>query len=114
VRRDGREGRPHQSSPLGLKGQYHPAPVSTTLLPFRCCLRRVGPPPGLKAGLVRAVAILGDFAQIVHPTVGAFDLSSYNSVEEAIVSIITRQLQVVERYGARFWSAAGAQYPKSA
>jgi len=93
-------------------------------------------------GVMRAAAILGDVARVVHPAEGTFDLSGYNSVVDAIVSIITRhpmredelaralerwtpgqvqealqalalsgQAQVVERYGARFWSAAGAQYP---
>ncbi len=93
-------------------------------------------------GVMRTVAILGDVARVVHPAEGTFDLSGYNSVVDAIVSIITRhpmredelaralerwtpgqvqealealvasgQAQVVERYGARFWSAASAQYP---
>ena len=39
---------------------------------------------------MRAVAILGDVAQIVHPAEGDFDLSGYDTVVEAIVSIITR------------------------
>lgn len=94
-------------------------------------------------GLMRAVAILGDIAQVVHPTEGTFDLSGYNSVVDAIMSIITRhpmredeltralerwtsgqvesalqaliacgQAQIIERHGARFWSAAGARYPE--
>jgi wyosine [tRNA(Phe)-imidazoG37] synthetase (radical SAM superfamily) len=98
-------------------------------------------PPG-EEGLMRATAILGDIAHIVHPVEGAFDLSGYDSVVEAVVGIITRhpmrqeelertlagrvpgqvdqalaeleasgQAQVVERYGARFWSAALSHYP---
>ncbi len=100
--------------------------------------------PPDEAGLLRAVAILGDVAQVVHPVDGKFDLSGYNGVVDAIVSIIARhpmredelmralehwtpqdvtevlqtlaasgQAQVIERYGVRFWSAAGAHYPPS-
>lgn len=46
--------------------------------------------PPDEAGWMRAVAILGDVAQVVHPAQGDFDLSGHNTVEEAIVSIITR------------------------
>jgi len=98
--------------------------------------------PTDEAGLMRAVAILGDVAQIVHPAEGDFDLSGCDTVVEAIVSIITRhpmredelvralerwtpgqvqealealalsgKAQVVERYGARFWSASASHYP---
>ena len=98
--------------------------------------------PTDEAGLMRAVAILGDVAQIVHPAEGDFDLSGCDTVVEAIVSIITRhpmredelaralerwtpgqvqealealalsgKAQVVERYGARFWSASASRYP---
>jgi len=97
------------------------------------------------AGLMRATALLGSVAQVVHPAEGAFDLGDYDSVVEAIVGIITRhpmrqeeleqtlagcmpgqvvqaladleasgQAQVVERYGARFWSAALSHYPDEA
>lgn len=41
-------------------------------------------------GLMRASAILGDFAQVVHPAEGTFDLSGYDNPLDAIVSIITR------------------------
>ncbi len=97
------------------------------------------------AGLMRATALLGSVAQVVHPAEGDFDLGDYDSVVEAIVGIITRhpmrqeeleqtlagcmpgqvvqaladleasgQAQVVERYGARFWSAALSHYPDEA
>jgi len=46
--------------------------------------------PPDEAGLMRAAAILGDVARIVHPAEGAFDLSGCATVVEAIVSIITR------------------------
>jgi len=41
-------------------------------------------------GLLRASAILGETAQIVSPVHGQFDLSGYDDVVEAIISIITR------------------------
>jgi wyosine [tRNA(Phe)-imidazoG37] synthetase (radical SAM superfamily) len=41
-------------------------------------------------GLMRATAILGDIAHIVHPIEGTFDLSGYVSLVEAVVGIITR------------------------
>jgi wyosine [tRNA(Phe)-imidazoG37] synthetase (radical SAM superfamily) len=46
--------------------------------------------PPDEAGLMRAVAILGDAAQIMHPAEGAFDLSGCDTVVDAIVGIITR------------------------
>jgi wyosine [tRNA(Phe)-imidazoG37] synthetase (radical SAM superfamily) len=41
-------------------------------------------------GLIRASAILGEFARVVHPAEGTFDLSGYDNPLDAIVSIITR------------------------
>lgn len=41
-------------------------------------------------GLIRALAVLGNIAKVVHPATGSFDLSGYDSVVEAIVSVITR------------------------
>lgn len=98
--------------------------------------------PPDEEGLMRANAILGDIAEIVHPANGTFDLSGFDSVVDAIVGIITRhpmqqeqieqtltqwapeqveqslaeleasgQAQIVERYGARFWSASPSHYP---
>ncbi len=46
--------------------------------------------PPDEEGLMRASAILGDIAKVVHPAEGAFDLSSYDNVLDAIVGIITR------------------------
>ncbi len=46
-------------------------------------------PPDDEA-LLRARAILGDIARVVDPIEGTFDLSGYESVVDAIVSIITR------------------------
>jgi len=41
-------------------------------------------------GLMRATSILGDIAELVHPAEGAFDLSGYESIVDAVVAIITR------------------------
>ena len=41
-------------------------------------------------GLMRASAILGEFAWVVHPAEGTFDLSGYDNPLDAIISIITR------------------------
>jgi wyosine [tRNA(Phe)-imidazoG37] synthetase (radical SAM superfamily) len=46
--------------------------------------------PPDREGLMRATAILGDIAQVVHPVEGTFDLSGYSTVIEAVVGIITR------------------------
>ncbi len=46
--------------------------------------------PPDEEGLLRARAILGNVAEIVHPATGAFDLSDVTDLLEAIVSIITR------------------------
>jgi wyosine [tRNA(Phe)-imidazoG37] synthetase (radical SAM superfamily) len=101
--------------------------------------------PTNEEGLMRARAILGNIATVVHPAEGSFDLRGYDSVVDAIVAIITRhpmreeelertlnlwspdcvsdvladlnasgRAQVVERYGARFWSAAPSRYPDDA
>jgi wyosine [tRNA(Phe)-imidazoG37] synthetase (radical SAM superfamily) len=97
--------------------------------------------PPDEVALLRARAILGDVAWVVHPAEGEFDLSGHTDLLEAIVAVITRhpmrdaelrqalakwtpgqvdealvqlaasgQAQVVERYGARFWSAACSRY----
>ena len=101
--------------------------------------------PSDEEGLLRARAILGDIAHVVHPIEGSFDLSGYATAVDAIVAIITRhpmrqeelertlarwapghvaealaeleaggRAQVVERLGARFWSAAPSRYPDEA
>ncbi len=46
--------------------------------------------PSGEEGLLRARAILGKIAKVVHPIEGSFDISGYESVVEAIVGIITR------------------------
>ncbi len=98
-----------------------------------------------EGGLLRARAILGDIATVVHPVVGEFDLSGCDTAVDALIAIITRhpmrqeeleqtlarwrpdqvqealtelaasgQAQVIQRHGARFWSAAPAHYPDEA
>lgn len=41
-------------------------------------------------GLLRAQAILGDVAKLIHPASGAFDLSGADSFVDAVIGIITR------------------------
>jgi wyosine [tRNA(Phe)-imidazoG37] synthetase (radical SAM superfamily) len=101
--------------------------------------------PSNEENLMRAVAVFGDIAKVVHPVEGTFDLSGYSSLVDAIIGIITRhpmrqeelmrtlaqwapgevndalnllassgQAQIVERFGAKFWGAAGSRYPDEA
>lgn len=46
--------------------------------------------PPDEEGLMRAVAILGDAAEVMHPVEGIFDLGDFGNVVEAVVGIITR------------------------
>jgi len=46
--------------------------------------------PPDEEGLLRACAILGDIARVLHPASGSFDLSGSESLLEAVISIITR------------------------
>lgn len=46
--------------------------------------------PPDEEGLLRARAILGEVAEIVHPALGSFDLSGEEDLLEAILGIITR------------------------
>jgi wyosine [tRNA(Phe)-imidazoG37] synthetase (radical SAM superfamily) len=46
--------------------------------------------PPDEEGLLRAQAILGEVAKVVHPASGSFDLSGYDSLIEALIGIITR------------------------
>lgn len=48
----------------------------------------VNPPDD--AGLLRAQAILGDIAKLIHPASGTFELSGSGSLEDAVIGIITR------------------------
>jgi wyosine [tRNA(Phe)-imidazoG37] synthetase (radical SAM superfamily) len=58
-------------------------------LPTRSPVETWVQPPDAE-GLLRALGILGQIARVVHPAVGSFDLSGYDSVLDAVVSIITR------------------------
>jgi wyosine [tRNA(Phe)-imidazoG37] synthetase (radical SAM superfamily) len=56
-------------------------------------------------GLLRARAILGKTARVVHPAAGLFDLSGYNNLTDAIMGIISRHpmredelIRTLERY----------------
>ncbi len=97
--------------------------------------------PPTAEGIMRALAILGKVAEVVHPAQGTFDLSGYENPQEAILAVLARhplrereilaalsrwgedtvhqtlatleasgQVQVLERYGERFWSLASAKY----
>jgi hypothetical protein len=46
--------------------------------------------PADEEGLMRAVSILGDIAQVVHPAEGSFDLSGYDNPTDAIIAIVRR------------------------
>ena len=46
--------------------------------------------PPDEEGLMRAMSILGNIAEVVHPAEGSFDLSGYENIVDAIISIITR------------------------
>jgi wyosine [tRNA(Phe)-imidazoG37] synthetase (radical SAM superfamily) len=46
-------------------------------------------PPNAES-LMRAMAILGNIAEVVHPAAGSFDLSGYENPVDAILTIITR------------------------
>ena len=46
--------------------------------------------PPDEEGLMRALAILGEIARVVHPAEGSFDLSGFENAVDAIISIITR------------------------
>ncbi len=98
--------------------------------------------PCEEEGLLRARALLGQVANVVHPASGTFDLSGFTSPAEAVIAIVTRhpmreeelmqalrrwpsadvdstlqeleqsgRIQVIERYGSRFWSASSSRYP---
>ena len=67
--------------------------------------------PPDEEGLMRAQAILGDVAQVLHPAHGTFDLSGDLDVTDAVVGIITRHpmseedlMQALER-----WSPGSVQ-----
>jgi len=46
--------------------------------------------PADEEGMLRARAILGKVASLIHPASGTFDLSGFDNLVEAVVSIVTR------------------------
>lgn len=46
--------------------------------------------PPDEEGLMRAISIFGNIAEVVHPAEGDFDLSGYDNAVDAIIGIITR------------------------
>jgi wyosine [tRNA(Phe)-imidazoG37] synthetase (radical SAM superfamily) len=46
--------------------------------------------PPDEEGLIRAISILGNIAEVVHPAEGSFDLRGYENVVDAVIGIITR------------------------
>ena len=68
--------------------QVHPDEVHINL-PTRPPVETWVQPPD-EEGLMRALAILGKIAQVVHPAGGGFDLSNSENVVDAIVGVITR------------------------
>ncbi len=46
--------------------------------------------PPDQEGLMRALAILGNIAEVVHPAEGSFDMSGYENLVDAVIAIITR------------------------
>ncbi len=62
--------------------------------------------PPTDESLMRAMVILGDIAEVVHPAEGSFDLSGYDNPIDAILTIITRhpmRQEEIERALSR-WS----------
>ena len=62
-------------------------------------------------GLMRALAIFGGIAEVVHPAEGSFDLSGYEHPQDAILAIITRhpmRQDEIERT-LSFWTAGQVQ-----
>jgi wyosine [tRNA(Phe)-imidazoG37] synthetase (radical SAM superfamily) len=68
--------------------QVHPDEVHINL-PTRPPVETWVQPPD-EEGLMRALAILGKVARVVHPAEGSFDLSGSENIVDAIVGIITR------------------------
>jgi wyosine [tRNA(Phe)-imidazoG37] synthetase (radical SAM superfamily) len=46
--------------------------------------------PPDEESLMRAMAILGNIAEVIHPAEGSFDLSGYDNPVDAVIGIITR------------------------
>jgi len=73
---------------VAVLNQIHPDEVHI-VQPTRPPVETWVMPPD-EDGLLRARAILGQVAQIIHPAIGEFDLSGEDDLVDAIVGIITR------------------------
>jgi wyosine [tRNA(Phe)-imidazoG37] synthetase (radical SAM superfamily) len=100
--------------------------------------------PPDEEGLLRAQAILGKTARVVHPATGNFNLGNCDTLTDAIIGIVTRhpmreydlmqtignwsqkefheelkklvnsgEVQMIKRYGYRFYSSRSAHYQKN-
>jgi wyosine [tRNA(Phe)-imidazoG37] synthetase (radical SAM superfamily) len=68
--------------------RIHPDEVHISL-PIRPPAEPWVKPPN-EEGLMRATALLGGIARVIHTSEGVFDLSGYSNVIDAVVGIITR------------------------
>lgn len=46
--------------------------------------------PANEEGIMRALAILGKVAHVLHPAAGSFDVTGHDSIADAVIAIITR------------------------
>lgn len=72
----------------GVLGRIGPDEIHISL-PTRPPAETWVEPPD-EEGLMRAQAILGDVARVLHPAQGTFDLSGTDNLTDAVVAIITR------------------------
>lgn len=86
--RDLNDTEPALSELATLVERIHPDEVHINL-PVRPPAESWVMPLG-EEGLMRATALLGNIARVVHPVEGVFDLSGYENVADAIVGVITR------------------------
>lgn len=59
--------------------------------------------PPTDESLMRAMAILGNIAEVVHPAEGSFDLGGYDNPVDAILTIITRHPMRQEEIERALW-----------
>jgi wyosine [tRNA(Phe)-imidazoG37] synthetase (radical SAM superfamily) len=85
--------------------QIHPDKVHINL-PTRVPAETWVQPPD-EEGIMRALAILGDVAAVVHPKDGTFDLSGSENLIDAVIGIITRHPMQEEELlrTLKHWSA---------
>lgn len=124
-----------------LLARVQPDQVHLTL-PDRPAAERWVKAPG-DEGLMRATAILGSVAQVVHPAGGGFDLSGHAGLLDAVLAILARhpmseaqlgaalaahgaeadavraalaggRARLLERHGTRFWTTAEQHFANGA